>query len=231
MANATLAFHFAGTGAFDYLFNSVSLAHNLLLQPPMVTNNTPYLPMKPVTDTTNYVLGRSWLQQIYLVADYHNFNFSISQVALEAQEAANYVTIPAPAVTLPPTPAAPSTTPQPTHSSSHGLSGGAIAGLTIGILAAVALILGAVIWWTRRRRNSREEAMVPSLPPPPSDAAEKFGSYQKAHTHELSNDHAHRTIQEMYTPTNLNHSTSFQKPVELDNNQQVPRDGVQQPLL
>ncbi len=55
---------------------------------------------------------------------------------------------------------------------------------------------------------------MPSAPPPP-DMQEKYGDIRK--THELSNDYIQRaTVQEIFTPTNLESSPSFQKPVELE---------------
>ena len=50
---------------------------------------------------------------------------------------------------------------------SHGLSGGDIAGVVIGVLTAVALVLALAAWFWRRRRKSSPEAKHASDPDDP----------------------------------------------------------------
>ncbi|KAF3906644.1 hypothetical protein ABW20_dc0109502 [Dactylellina cionopaga] len=70
--------------------------------------------------------------------------FSISQIDLDSRSAAQYVKIEAP---VPPLDASDE------RPKSKKLSDGAIAGIVIGVVLAIALILGAFFWHSRRKRK------------------------------------------------------------------------------
>ncbi|KAF3911657.1 Candidapepsin-5 [Arthrobotrys entomopaga] len=155
LQNATLAFHFEGPmNANKWLFNSMSVSQFLHLTAPTagVSASSPvaYLPLMPIDNPNSYVLGRSFLQQIYLMANYHNMTFSLSQLDIDSQAPTQYVKVTAG------TPPAFTTNP-PTDSGK--LSAGAIAGIVIGVIAAVALIVGGVLW--RYRRKIKIMAPIP----------------------------------------------------------------------
>ncbi|EWC46322.1 hypothetical protein DRE_04493 [Drechslerella stenobrocha 248] len=192
LLNSTLAFHVNGTGD-SWLFNSISVSHMLSLAAPTagVLPNSPlaYLPLMPVDNPSNYVLGRSFLQQIYLIANYHTMEFSLSQVNLDAPSAAQYVKIDAPV----PPPLPPNEPPK-----SRRLSGGAIAGIVIGSITAVALIIAAVLWYTRRRQ--KDNRPVPT--PPEADKLHKMDGvyYREMSADTLGVYNRETTPMELYAP-------------------------------
>lgn len=112
------------------------------------------------------VLGRAFLQEAYLFVNFGNGTFNLSQttsgtpadptiysvLSQEYIDAQARVPSPTPIPTGTPTPV-----PVP------GLSGGAIAGIVIGSVAAVLLILGAFLLYRRKKKNEakKTEAMAP----------------------------------------------------------------------
>lgn len=112
-------------------------------------NGTRYFPIRRAANDTQYVLGRTLLQEAYLVVDHERRNFTITQAAFsDPLPSPNIVTIWPPGSTN----AADATTPD----SGTGLSTGATAGIAVaaavvGVFAIVALIF----CWRRRRRNRR----------------------------------------------------------------------------
>lgn len=101
---------------------------------PIYPNATSYFPIRRAANDSQYTLGRAFLQEAYVVADYERSNFSIHQVVFDSQ-AQNIVAIHAPNSTLIDT----------SPKKDQFLSAGAIAGIVIGVVAAVAL-LGALAW-------------------------------------------------------------------------------------
>ncbi|KXS99113.1 hypothetical protein AC578_3516 [Pseudocercospora eumusae] len=112
-------------------------------------NNTRvlYFPLKQASSPDQYFLGRTFLQEAYLMVDYDNQQFFVSQ--------ANF-------------PDPPSQTKLVTASGidgGGGLSTGAIAGIAVGA-AALILIVAAILFWRWRRsrkiRKLRAELQVTS---------------------------------------------------------------------
>ncbi|KAK4609809.1 hypothetical protein CLAFUR0_14591 [Fulvia fulva] len=126
-----------------------------LLEP--VTNDATlqlrYFPLKRAESTNQYYLGRTFLQEAYLAVDYDREEFYVSPAKFGSGE--------------------PSL--QQVHSPGRdngpsGLRGGAIAGIVVGALAALALA-GALGWWfgfkkhrqERRRRKSKSYGGTSSI--------------------------------------------------------------------
>ncbi|EPS44051.1 hypothetical protein H072_1916 [Dactylellina haptotyla CBS 200.50] len=144
---STLAFHINGTGD-SWLFSSFSVSYFLELKEPTPGVTTPirYLPFMPVDNANSYVLGRSFLQQMYLTANYHTMGFSISQLDLDSQSSPGYIKVDAPVPPLL----------QADKPKSSKLSDGAIAGIVIAVVIVIALILAALFWRIRRSRKIRD---------------------------------------------------------------------------
>jgi hypothetical protein len=123
---------------------------------PKVQNTTYYFPLKVAANSTQYTLGRTFLQEAYLTADYERGNFSVSQCTWVEGAASNIVTI------LSKTAASGITTSTPSATSnsaaSTGVSGGTIAGIAIGVIAAVVIILA--LWFLQRRRKQKSVTCV-----------------------------------------------------------------------
>ncbi|KAK6544091.1 hypothetical protein TWF694_000802 [Orbilia ellipsospora] len=212
LQNATLAFHFSGPmNENKWLFNSMSLSQILYLAAPTAgvsgSSMVPYLPFMPIDKPNSYVLGRSFLQQMYLMANYHNMTFSLSQLDLDSTTLTQYVKVGAP------TPPA-FTTNEPDKS--NKLSGGAIAGIVIGVIAAVAIILGTVLWKLRRKIK-----VTPPIPP----EAENIYPQTSAYYAEISGDNLGKAgVQvppvEIYTPGRT--SEFYSPPMEVQGDEPSP---------
>jgi hypothetical protein len=57
-------------------------AFDLRLDPPLVEKPTYYFPLKRAKDPSQYVFGRTFLQETYITVDYERANFSLSQAYL-----------------------------------------------------------------------------------------------------------------------------------------------------
>ncbi|KAK6334007.1 hypothetical protein TWF696_002517 [Orbilia brochopaga] len=176
--NATLAFHIGGSGD-SWLFNSVTVSQSLYLAPPTAgvpaDSRLNYLPIIPVDNSDTFVLGRSFLQQMYLMANYHTMQFSLSQINLSSPSAAQYVKIDAPAPPLSPVPS-PSVPLPAEPPASKKLSGGTIAGIVVGLVIVTGLLLGAIFWYGRRRIWGKKP--VPT-PPEADEVLKVNGVYYK----------------------------------------------------
>ncbi|KAH6605556.1 acid protease [Trichoderma cornu-damae] len=144
----TITTAITGGSTFNITFPYASF--DLQANPPLVKNASRYFPLKRAANDTQYVLGRTFLQEAYLIVDYERGNFSVHPRVWNASAESNLVTI------LPP--GAKASVPN-TGSSSHSLSGGAIAGIVIGVsviivAAAVAILRFLVL--PRRKKAGAE---------------------------------------------------------------------------
>ena len=106
---------------------------------------TNYFPLRRAANTTQYIIGRTFLQETYLTVDYERNNFSLSQ-AVFTEDAVNNVALYA--ITRP----SDSIFPGP-NSDNSGLPTGAKAGIGVGV--GIAIVLAAVLAWfccCRRRK-------------------------------------------------------------------------------
>ncbi|TVY32123.1 Candidapepsin [Lachnellula occidentalis] len=117
-------------------------AFDLTAQYPLVANDTRYFPLKRANISSQYTLGRTFLQEAYVVTDYDRRNFSVSQCDWTPNAQQDIKTI------LPPSKSSSNSSSSSTAPSepqkSHGLGAGAIAGIAI---AAVCILLGAALLW------------------------------------------------------------------------------------
>ncbi|KAK6587499.1 hypothetical protein PZA11_000789 [Diplocarpon coronariae] len=67
-------------GASDVNIAMPYAAFDLMASWPLVQNSTRYFPLKRATENSTLVLGRAFLQEAYLVADYERSNFSVYQM-------------------------------------------------------------------------------------------------------------------------------------------------------
>lgn len=102
---------------------------------PIYPNATPYFPIRRAANDSQYTLGRAFLQEAYVIADYERSNFSVHQATFDSQSQ-NIVAINPPGSTNI------DTSPKP----SKLLSAGDIAGIVIGALVAAA-VFGGLVWF------------------------------------------------------------------------------------
>ncbi|KAF2654312.1 acid protease [Lophiostoma macrostomum CBS 122681] len=148
--NATIEFSL-GTKSADTIVN-ITLPYAALdmqAQPPYrgLQNATRYFPIRRAQNDTQFVLGRTFLQEAYLIVDWERQNFSVSQVDWVLGQDPNIVSI---------------TSPDYTHEldqkSKRSLSTGAIIGIAIGggFLFAMAMCGIAWMYWRRRQKRKLE---------------------------------------------------------------------------
>lgn len=117
---------------------------------PLANETTHYFPLKRAANSTQYTLGRTFLQEAYLSVDYERKQFNVSACVWNQGAQENIVTI--------------TSKDDPDGSGSDhpdgavprgksGLSTGAIAGIVVGAVVAVALIAGAIALCILRKRR------------------------------------------------------------------------------
>lgn len=120
--------------------------------PIVVSPNTSYyFPLRRAANSTQYTLGRTFLQEAYLIADYERGNFSVSQCDWDQSR----ISTPSIANIVSPTKYSTSS------DSDSGFSAGAIAGVVVGVVAVIAAV--ALVFWILRRRKRGEKQRLAEL--------------------------------------------------------------------
>lgn len=119
------------------------------LSSPKVNQTTRYFPIRH-SDGGKSVLGRTFLQEAYLIVDYEHVNFTIARAALDDVPTSKLVPI-FPQDYVPPSL-------NNGSGGSQGLAAGGIAGIVVGIVLAfiIAGIAGLVFFKKRRRANKKD---------------------------------------------------------------------------
>jgi hypothetical protein len=154
--NANVSFKIgSGPGDSDK-FTSIVLPYSAFDQqaniPLPAGKPTQYFPIKK-TDKGIYVLGRTFLQEAYIVVDYERSNFTVAPAYYaDPMPTQNLVTIFNETYTIP--------TASDTGSKG-GLSTGAIAGIVVGIVGAfIIAALAAFLFWRKRRSTKKTKEMT-----------------------------------------------------------------------
>lgn len=130
-------------------------AFDLNLTEPIVGNDTRYFPIKRAENSTTYTLGRTFLQEAYIIADYDRKNFTVAQALFPpASISQNIESIIAPGVEE-----------QKSDGGGGGLSGGAIAGIVVGVVAGVVICLVGLFFWWRRAHRTRSPKQLHDTDP------------------------------------------------------------------
>ncbi|KAF2011413.1 acid protease [Aaosphaeria arxii CBS 175.79] len=113
---------------------------------PHAASSSYYFPLKQAANNDQIVLGRAFLQEAYLIADYERQNFSIWPCTWEEN------TIKAEIIAIDSLDAVKDPAPTPIKTNTS-LKPGVIAGIAVGAAALViGSLLAAFIWWRRRQR-------------------------------------------------------------------------------
>ena len=162
-------------------------AFDLNATSPLVNSSSYYFPLKPAANETQYTLGRTFLQEAYLIADYDRQNFSISQNTWDTEAKEHIVTIhPSSANDT-----SNSTSPLTNTPSHHrSILGGAIAGIVVAGLLALAVLALLIFGIHRRRKGLSFFKRLPFLPELPS-SSEKLDPEKSAEL--ASKDNLHST--------------------------------------
>lgn len=156
-------------------------AFDLQATDPIYKNATNYFPIRRAANDTQYTLGRTFLQEAYVIADYERSNFSVYQTRFANPPLPqDIVTIEAPVKNSNNGPGNTDTSSKP----SSGLSIGAIVGIAVGI-GIVAILLAIAFILVYRRRKSRKRPTPSELETPKAFATHEMDS-QNTTKYEMS---------------------------------------------
>ncbi|OJD34366.1 acid protease [Diplodia corticola] len=124
-------------------------AFDLEISAPVYSNATRYFPIRRAANDSQYRLGRTLLQEAYLVVDHERRNFTVAQAKFsDPLPAADVVTIRSPD----------DDETDGTFGSSTGLSTGATAGIAVAAsVVGVFLIVAIIFCWRRRSKRKGAE--------------------------------------------------------------------------
>lgn len=155
--NATVIFTLGSSNTTETVGISLPYAaFDLIAGYPLMPKESRYFPLMRATNESQYTLGRTFLQEAYLIVDYERFNFSVSQCDWSsASQQQRIVPIKSVSSNIPRTP--------------YHISAGATAGAVLGGIVAVSFIL--VMWYKypkiRARvavKNHSEKPQLDGLP-------------------------------------------------------------------
>ncbi|KAF2083810.1 acid protease [Saccharata proteae CBS 121410] len=145
-----------GNSIYDSGSNSTNIvlpyaAFDLQATWPYYPNATNYFPIRRAANETQYTIGRTLLQESYLVVDYERQNFTLAQTIFsDPLPDADIITIQS----------LNSTTPTTKAKSPSSLSTGAIVGIAVAGAAVILIAIVALLLY--RRRNNRRPSELAS---------------------------------------------------------------------
>jgi hypothetical protein len=138
-------------------------AFDLQASYPYYPNATNYFPIRRAANESQYVLGRTLLQEAYLIVDYERANFTVAQAAFSDPPAApNVVTITSKV-----------SAGQDLNTGSSRLSTGAIVGIAVGVAVLFLLVICAWFFF-RKRRIKRQTYELANNPISEAGSAYEF---------------------------------------------------------
>ena len=160
-------------------------AFDLQASNPIYPNGTNYFPLRRASNAYQYVLGRAFFQEAYLLVDFEQRNFSISQALFPLNSTPNIITIDH--SLHPSVPATNTTTPSAMHTK-HPLSAGAIAGIAIGSSTLLILLCIFIIFLLLRHRRHQPPSHHRASPSStlPSNEKESWPSSPDTSPHHFS---------------------------------------------
>jgi hypothetical protein len=132
---------------------------DLRISAPLYNGNTTYFPLRPAPNDQTYTLGRVFLQEAYVTADYNSRTFNVSQCVFKDNAPQQLVAIPsdlpvaATVTTSNGTSNANGTTTGAATGTDAGTSGskslpaGAIAGIVVGAVVVICLLSGILVFF------------------------------------------------------------------------------------
>ncbi|TVY60741.1 Candidapepsin-8 [Lachnellula suecica] len=179
---------------------------DLNITAPLLPNTSSlYFPIRQTDDSGLYTLGRTFLQEAYVVTHYNSRTFNVSQCIFDEDAQPHVLALP-PVLPTPNNPSSTkSTTPTTSTPKKKSISAGVIAGIVLGCLlglACVALIT-ALLVIRRRRKNRNKSPDSPSTPVAEIDTGKRiehpdssaYTAQASAYTSEVSGQDAKVEIQ------------------------------------
>ncbi|KAL8853709.1 MAG: hypothetical protein Q9221_001520 [Calogaya cf. arnoldii] len=135
-------------------------AFDLIAERPLMKNTTRYFPLMRAANESQYTLGRTFLQEAYLIADYERRNFSISQCSWNEGVQQDIIPIMSPDLD--------------DHEHAPHLKAGALTGIILGsIVATLGISLALFYLAKRRRRQLTPDSKVDNQGSPETDEQEE----------------------------------------------------------
>ena len=131
-------------------------AFDLQASYPFYQNATNYFPIRRAANSTQYTIGRTFLQEAYLIADFDRGNFTVAQTSFSDLAVQQLVAIQRPV-------ASNSSTNSTSAGKSNAVTGGEIAGIVVGAVAGLTAI-GLLVWYFLRR-SKRTHARLATTEP------------------------------------------------------------------
>ncbi|KAK0668400.1 aspartic peptidase domain-containing protein [Cercophora samala] len=191
-------------------------AFDLTAEAPLVANTSHYFPLRRANSSSQYTLGRTFLQEAYLSVDYERKTFNVSSCVWNQGTEENII-----AITSPDDPDADLDPSNPSSDSSN-LSGGEIAGIVVGAVLGVALIAGGIALCFLRKRRKWIGSTYAAKDPEPDESVLKgpvFNSPSFRHASESTQNgsssvpySAADVSGARSTPTTMDHSRSGSGP-------------------
>ncbi|KAK4506800.1 hypothetical protein PRZ48_000533 [Zasmidium cellare] len=113
-------------------------------------NTSMYFPLKRAANDTQYTLGRTFLQEAYIIVDYDNHNFTVAPCTWDSNKVASS--------SLQSILRANETSSENSGGSSSNT--GAIAGGVVGGVVGAVIIIGAIIWFMRRKKQTEKKRLA-----------------------------------------------------------------------
>ncbi|KAK5738890.1 hypothetical protein LTR17_005616 [Elasticomyces elasticus] len=145
--NPSLTFTLRETGGETIDITLPYAAFDLNITRPYVEEESYYFPLKRASNDSQYTLGRVFLQEAYVIADYDRHEFQVAQALFPSTEAEQQLQALAPPIEN--TTAVIGTRP----GEKVVLSAGVRAGIVVGAIVVIAILTASGILWVRRRRR------------------------------------------------------------------------------
>ena len=131
------------TGGDSFTIEIPYAGFDLSLQPPLVSSTTRYFPLMRAANDTQYTLGRTFLQEAYVIVDYERSSFRVHQRAWSPTPTPTIITIPTPTTVSPHT----TTTTTGTKGGEKPTDGGRKPGLSTGVVIAISVTVTVVVFF------------------------------------------------------------------------------------
>ena len=134
---------------FPYSAFDLQVTYPIVANP----NMSYYFPLMKAANDTQYTLGRTFLQEAYLIADYERQNFSVSACSWEQDKIStqNIIRIVSPTKYLSSAESPPALTPK---TSPFHLTIADIAGITVGGVSFIAILALAFFYYRRQKKQA-----------------------------------------------------------------------------
>ncbi|KAF1929215.1 acid protease [Didymella exigua CBS 183.55] len=175
---------------------------------PYYNNATKYFPIRRAANDTQYVLGRTLLQEAYLIVDYERANFTIAPATFpDPLPAAQIVTID-------------SLGDGENNNDSSSLGAGAISGIVVGVvLGLVVLGVAAFFIWRKRRQLAQKYELATTEKDTDFDprlTGTGNNATMKAHVPRPAQEMGGTPLSELASPTVMAFPTTLERAINVN---------------